>query len=132
MKKDVLEMRKRIYGSDTDHPDIALSISNLAYTYGDLGQHEEAMAMKKNVLEMEKRIYGSDTDHPHIALSMNNLASTYSELGQHEKALAESLSQARWRWRGGAVRTTRPPCRRARRHTASYGYGRGQVPCTRP
>merc|ERR1711998_61049 len=74
MMKDVLEMQKRIYRSDTDHPEVATSMNNLAHTHGELGQHKKALAMHRNVLEMRKRIHGSDTDHPHIAGSMYNLA----------------------------------------------------------
>ena len=80
MEEGVLEMYKSIYGSDTDHPYIATSMSNLALSYGELGQHMDALAMKKNVLEMRKRIYGADADHPEIAGDMNNLAITYYDL----------------------------------------------------
>merc|ERR1711998_412085 len=80
--------RKRIYGSDTDHPHIARSMNNLAGTHGKLGQHEEALAMQKDVLEMRKRIYGSDTDHPEVAILMNNLATTCGYLGLFDEGMS--------------------------------------------
>ena len=52
MQKDVLEMQKRIYGSDTDHPDIAGSMVNLAATCGYLGLFDEGISYAEGALVM--------------------------------------------------------------------------------
>ena len=41
MQEKVLAMRQRLY-PEGDHPDIAMSIDNLAGTLGDLGKHQQA------------------------------------------------------------------------------------------
>ncbi|KAH8806701.1 hypothetical protein DL96DRAFT_611436 [Flagelloscypha sp. PMI_526] len=68
-----------------EHPDTLTSMSNLAMTYSDLGQHKDALKLKEQVLAVEKRILGEE--HPSTLISMSNLARTYSDLGQLKDAL---------------------------------------------
>ena len=83
LKEETLAFHKRILPSD--HPDIAMSMNNLATTYTHLGRHDDALRLNEETLAFRKRILPSD--HPYIAMSMNNLASTYSHLGRHDDAL---------------------------------------------
>ncbi|KAL4860545.1 hypothetical protein BDV12DRAFT_102777 [Aspergillus spectabilis] len=61
-------------------------MANLARSYSDQGQWEEAKALEVQVLEIRKRILGPE--HPSTLTIMANLASTYSDQGQWEEAKA--------------------------------------------
>ena len=80
-----------------DHPDTLTSMSNLAVTYSDLGQHDKALAMNEKVLAARQTKLGAA--HHDTLTSMGTLASTYSALGQNDKALAmeeKVLQSQRW------------------------------------
>ena len=68
-----------------DHPDTVLTMGNLANSYSDLGQHQQALKLNEQVLKKQREILGPD--HPHTVLTMGNLAYSYSHLGQHQQAL---------------------------------------------
>ena len=70
LKEETLAFYKRVLPAD--HPDIARSMHNLAGTYGQLGQHEEALKLQEETLAFRKRVL--PVDHPLIAQSMHNLA----------------------------------------------------------
>ena len=60
----VYTFRKRVL--PPDHLDIATSMSDLARTYGALGQHNEALQIKIETLALRKRVLPPD----HLALSL--------------------------------------------------------------
>ena len=81
LNEETLAFLKRIL--PPYHPDIAMSMSNLALTYSDCG---DALRLNEETLAFRKRILPSD--HPYIATSMNNLATTYrAYLGGHRDSL---------------------------------------------
>ena len=61
------------------HPDIAMSMGNLASTYSDLGRHEDALKLNEEVLAFRRAVL--PPTHPDIATSMNDLAITCWKLG---------------------------------------------------
>ena len=79
-------LRDKVSSLGADHPDTLTSMNNLAFTYGELGQHDKALALREKVLAGRTAKLGAD--HPDTLTSMGNLASTYGKLGQHDKALA--------------------------------------------
>ncbi|XP_035681468.1 kinesin light chain 1-like [Branchiostoma floridae] len=83
-----LQMNRSIYGEDTAHPDIAMSLNNLGNTFADLGDHRKAISYNEQPLKMNRRIYGMDTAHPHIASSLNSLGDAWSDLGDYTKAFS--------------------------------------------
>ena len=78
-----LDLRRRLCGQD--HQDVALSMSNLAGAYFDLGRRKDALTMYEDALALRKRVL--KPDHPDIAQSMHNVASILSALGRHREAL---------------------------------------------
>jgi tetratricopeptide (TPR) repeat protein/CHAT domain-containing protein len=66
--------------------EIAESYSWLASTLGQLGRHEEALAMHQQVLEIRRKVLGSA--HPDTLTSTNSIALTLIKLGRNEEALA--------------------------------------------
>ena len=66
------------------HPDVALSLSNLANVLFYQGRYADAQALNQRALTIRERAFG--TDHPLVATSLNNLASIYKERGQDEEA----------------------------------------------
>jgi tetratricopeptide (TPR) repeat protein len=60
-------------------------LGNLASTYRELGQPDEALPLQQRAVEITEAALGSD--HPDTAIRLNNLASTYRELGQPDEAL---------------------------------------------
>ena len=54
-----------------DHPDVALSLNNLAALYYDKEQYTEAEFLLQQALELYKRLLGEE--NPDVAQSLNNL-----------------------------------------------------------
>ena len=75
-------MRKKLLGAE--HPDTLTSMSNLALTYSNQGNLNEAEQLNVEVLDMRKKLLGAE--HPHTLKSMSNLALTYSSQGKFNEA----------------------------------------------
>ena len=73
----------KVFGEE--HPDALTYLSNLAYTYGELGDYQNALKLNIKVYELKCKVLGEE--HPDTLTSMSNLASTYGQLGDHQKAL---------------------------------------------
>ncbi|KAH8824127.1 hypothetical protein DL96DRAFT_1502139 [Flagelloscypha sp. PMI_526] len=80
--QEELRENRRILGPG--HPDTLRSMSNLALTYSDLGQHRKALELKERVLKLQRHVLGEE--HPDTLRSMSSFANTYSDLGQHRNA----------------------------------------------
>ncbi|QFS49764.1 tetratricopeptide repeat protein [Nostoc sphaeroides] len=68
----------------TEHPEIAISISNLARIYQFQGRYTEAESLYMNALEMRKHLLGSN--HPDVADSLNSLAVLAFKQGRYIQA----------------------------------------------
>ncbi|KAH8824125.1 hypothetical protein DL96DRAFT_247864 [Flagelloscypha sp. PMI_526] len=79
------ELRESQRTLGVSHPTTLTSMSSLALSYSNLGQHRKALELDEQVLKLRKQILGAE--HPDTLRSMNNLALTYSHLGQHRNAL---------------------------------------------
>lgn len=80
--KRTLAIRERVLGSD--HPDVAMSLSNLAALYDHQGRYEEAKSLFKRALAIRER--APETDHLDMALILNNLAALYYHQSWYEEA----------------------------------------------
>ena len=85
-----LEINEKVYTISCrilggEHPLTLTSLNNLAYTYGELGEHKKALEMNEKVYTLRCRILGDE--HPDTLTSLSNLASTYGYLREHQKAL---------------------------------------------
>jgi hypothetical protein len=58
----------------TDHTDIATSLSNLGTATRNLGNLTEAFRLHTRALAMKRRLYGADVDHREIAATLSSLA----------------------------------------------------------
>jgi len=56
----VVNTRKRVLGED--HPDLLISMDNLALTYRNQGRWKEAEELQMQVLQTRKRLLGEE--HP--------------------------------------------------------------------
>ncbi len=81
------EIREKALGFE--HPDVAMSLHNLATLYRNLGRYKEAEALHLQVLEMRRKLLGAD--HLDIAMSLNNLATLYHDIGRYREAEALHL-----------------------------------------
>jgi tetratricopeptide (TPR) repeat protein len=70
-----------------EHPDVAISLNNLAELYRAQGRYAEAKPLYQQALEMTKRLLGDE--HPNVATNLNNLAELYRAQGRY--AETESL-----------------------------------------
>ena len=89
-----LDLRQLILPED--HTGIALSMSELAGTYCDLGQYEDALRIEEVALELRRKVL--PLDFRAIGQSTHNVAVYCSRLGRREEALKlkiESLKFAR-------------------------------------
>lgn len=80
----VLEIRKQVLGPE--HPDTLTSTANLASTYWDQGQLNEAEELGVQVLELQKQVLGPE--HPDTLTSMAKLAYIWESLERVQDALA--------------------------------------------
>jgi tetratricopeptide (TPR) repeat protein len=67
-----------------DHPDLAISLNNLAEVYKEQGKFTEAEPLFKRALEMMENSLGPD--HPHILPILENLSDLYMKTGRIEEA----------------------------------------------
>jgi CHAT domain-containing protein/Tfp pilus assembly protein PilF len=80
--KRALTIREKALG--TDHPDVALSLNNLADLYDQQGRYADAEPLYKRSLAIREKALG--LDHPDVASSLNNLASLYQNQGRYADA----------------------------------------------
>jgi tetratricopeptide (TPR) repeat protein len=73
----------------TGHPDVAISLNNLAELYRNQGRYAEAEPLYQRSLAIKEKTLGKD--HPGVATSLNNLAGLYDR--QRKYAQAELLYQ---------------------------------------
>jgi len=78
-----LSIYERILGPN--HPNVSMSLNNLALLYYALGRYLDALPLCKRALSIDEKIYGSD--HPEVATDLNNLAGLYRALGCYSDAL---------------------------------------------
>jgi len=67
-----------------DHPDVAVSLNNLALLYDSQGKYSEAEPLYRRSLSIKEKQLG--TDHPSVATSLNNLAELYRSQGKYSEA----------------------------------------------
>jgi tetratricopeptide (TPR) repeat protein len=83
LAKKALSIRLSLVGKK--HPDVALSLFNLAAQHEALGNHKQALPLYKRALSIRKEALGEK--HPLYASSLNNLALLYKDMGDHKQAL---------------------------------------------
>ncbi|MGD1905294.1 MAG: tetratricopeptide repeat protein [Leptolyngbyaceae cyanobacterium] len=67
------------------HPDLLISINNLAVLYQALGRYDEAEPLLQEALSIRQQQL--DPDNPELATSLNNLAAVYQFQGRQASAL---------------------------------------------
>jgi tetratricopeptide (TPR) repeat protein len=77
-----LALSERVLGPD--HPDVAMSLNNLALLYRAQGRYGEAEPLHQRALALCERVLGPD--HPATAVSLNNLALLYDAQGRYGEA----------------------------------------------
>ena len=78
-----LKIREDIFGEN--HPEYAITLSNLSLAYIMLGDYIKALEYGEKVNDIFKNVFGEK--HPLYATSLNNLASIYSKFGDYDKAI---------------------------------------------
>jgi tetratricopeptide (TPR) repeat protein len=82
LAEKAVEIARRVRGPD--HPDTAISLSNLAEFYEALGEYAKAEPPLQEALRIRQKVLGHQ--HPDIAESLNNLAGLYEAMGEYAKA----------------------------------------------
>jgi tetratricopeptide (TPR) repeat protein len=72
-----LAIEERHYGPD--HPEVAITLTNLGNAYGDLGDTKKKHELLEQALAIKERHYG--LDHPNVATTLNNPSSAYGNSG---------------------------------------------------
>jgi CHAT domain-containing protein len=67
-----------------NHPDVAMSLNNLAVLYEKQGRYREAELIHQRSLKIEESQLGEN--HPNVALTLNNLAFLYHRQGRYAEA----------------------------------------------
>ena len=67
-----------------DHPNVAMSLSNLAELYEALEEYAEAEQLYKRSLEILEKEFGQDS--PFLVNTLWNMASLYTHLGREDEA----------------------------------------------
>jgi eukaryotic-like serine/threonine-protein kinase len=71
---------------DSDHPDVAATLSNLATIYISLGAYEDVKPLLERSLRIHERVLGPE--HPDVGRNINNLAIVHYSTGSYEEAKA--------------------------------------------
>ena len=69
-----------------DHPELALTLNNLAELYRIQARFDEALPLYNRALEIDRRSLGQE--HPNVALGLNNLALLHYDRGAYVEAEA--------------------------------------------
>ncbi len=77
-----LAIRKKYLGNN--HPDVGISLNNLALLYKSVGRHTEAEPLYLEDLDISKKQLGDN--HPRVATALNNLALLYEFQGRYREA----------------------------------------------
>lgn len=80
--KKALSIAARTFGPN--HPDVALSMHNLAMPYQVIGKYAEAESLHKRALVIWEKAHGED--HPDVAYSLSALAQLYESRGNYVEA----------------------------------------------
>jgi CHAT domain-containing protein/Tfp pilus assembly protein PilF len=67
-----------------NHPDVAISLNNLASLYADVGNYSYVEPLFQRSLTIVEQTLGSD--HPDVATALNNLALLYVDMGNYSDA----------------------------------------------
>lgn len=67
-----------------DHPNVALSLSNLAELYEAQSEYDKAEPLYKRSLEILEKVYGQDS--PFLVPTLLNMASLYKNTGREDEA----------------------------------------------
>ncbi|KAH8826714.1 hypothetical protein DL96DRAFT_1528423 [Flagelloscypha sp. PMI_526] len=80
-----------------EHPQTLMCMSELAFSYIDLGEYQESLKLNEEVLQLQKRVLGYK--HPNTLETMSNLALSHQGLGQYQDALKfseEAFELRKW------------------------------------
>ena len=80
--KEALKVAEATFGPD--HPDVGVSLNNLALMYKAQGKYAEAEPLYKRALVIKEKALGPT--HPQVATSLNNLAVLYEAQGKYAEA----------------------------------------------
>jgi tetratricopeptide (TPR) repeat protein len=80
--KRSLVIREKVLGPD--HPDVAISLNNLANLYSDQGKYSEAEPLLKRSLAKREKAFGPK--HPDVAAVLENMAACCKKLGKKNEA----------------------------------------------
>lgn len=75
-------MKRKLLGED--HPEVAITLNNLAGTLGGKGDFDEAIALYRQVIALDRVTFGPD--HVYVAVDLNNLAWALREKGDYAAA----------------------------------------------
>ncbi len=81
--KEALKVAEDTFGPD--HPNVAISLNNLAELYISKGNYSEIEPLYKRALEIVEKALGPD--HPDVAISLRNLAELYYNQGRYAEAV---------------------------------------------
>jgi tetratricopeptide (TPR) repeat protein len=77
-----LAINEAVYGPE--HPEIAITLTNLGNVQQQLGEFEAARASQQRALAINEAVYGPE--HPEIAITLTNLGSVQPQLGERDRA----------------------------------------------
>lgn len=80
--KRSLAIREKVLG--LEHPDVAVTLNNLAALYDERGDYYKSEPLYQRSLAIQMKAYAPD--HPEVGTSLNNLALLYSTRGEYHKA----------------------------------------------
>jgi tetratricopeptide (TPR) repeat protein len=91
--KDALKVAEETFGSE--HPNMVLSLSNLAILYHEQGKYVEAELLYKRALAISEKALGKD--HPDVATVLENMAVLYEKIWKKDEAkvLTERVKKIR-------------------------------------
>jgi tetratricopeptide (TPR) repeat protein len=67
-----------------DHPDVATSVNNLAYSCSEQGKYAKAEPLFQRALAIQEKALG--LNHPDVATSLKNIAVLYRKTGRANSA----------------------------------------------
>ena len=93
LDEQALALKEKVLG--TDHPDVAISLSNLGAALNALGEYGRALRTDDRALAIYRRAYGET--HPWVGECLSNRGETLNALGRYDEARVD-FQGALTRW----------------------------------
>ena len=77
-----LDIMNKLYGADTNHPDIAIVYNNFGSIYADMGDYSQSIKYYDKALKMMIELRGAHSNHPELVKTQSAIEAVQQKLAK--------------------------------------------------